>query len=181
MAQEPVRIFFDELIASLDFDKLKEMMIPLYEEFYTADEINSLLVFYTTETGASYTRIQSLLDQEVGQFLVNYTQEELQNIVMAGEKAIREMERTESDVPDTGDAEVIRASSQSEKRSDIKELLLISGVQEICDASLEMLARYLSSYPPQKMYYRSHDIYELFMPGLDKDLIQDSIISMYDR
>jgi len=87
MPQELIQLLLNLIIEEIDLEELKYKLIPVYDEFYTEDEIASLVAFYKSETGAKYALTQYQLDLRINQFLFDYTWEELPEIVKTGQQA----------------------------------------------------------------------------------------------
>jgi len=51
-----------------EFPKFKEQMIPLYDEYYTHEDIKHLIAFYQTRTGQKTIKILPVLTQKAMQY-----------------------------------------------------------------------------------------------------------------
>jgi hypothetical protein len=65
-------IFWDEFQKEFTAQRMEDLVVPVYEEVLTADEVKAYLAFLSTPTGASFARKQPVLLQkcmEAGQKL----------------------------------------------------------------------------------------------------------------
>jgi hypothetical protein len=56
--------FWDDFKKKVDVDELIDLMIPIYDKYYTAEDIKAMLAFYNTPTGRKVTATMGPMTQE---------------------------------------------------------------------------------------------------------------------
>ena len=74
----------DIVLQEIDIDEFKSSLIPEYDEFFSEEELKELALFYQSETGRKYLRVQFGLDLRISEFLANYTSKQLPAIIKKG-------------------------------------------------------------------------------------------------
>lgn len=56
--------FWDKFMAEMNMDELMDLMVPIYDKYYTQEEIKGLTEFYQTELGKKTISVMPSLMQE---------------------------------------------------------------------------------------------------------------------
>lgn len=77
---EKAKKAFDEVVKELDVKEYIKRVVPVYQKYYTQEDIDALNKFYDTPVGQKVIRVQPQLLTDVMQVGREWTQETIQKI-----------------------------------------------------------------------------------------------------
>lgn len=81
----------DEISNELDKESYYNLVVPIYEKYFTPDDIKELIAFYKSSVGRKFTSVTPNIMRESGQAGIEWANKSMQRLIPRIKKRLQEM------------------------------------------------------------------------------------------